>query len=159
MLCLNALELNLIKDLLKHKVRFLIVGGHAVIYHGHVRLTKDIDFLVDSSDANVDSLMRAVDSFCMFTKPSEIKKFSGPFRQIRINGMGLHVDLITTIQGMDFETVYDRRVNIYKDGVTVPIMSFNDLVESKRIAGRPQDAEDIRQLEVLALKTSANPDA
>ncbi len=159
MLCLNAVELDFVKDLLKHKVRFLLIGGHAVIYYGHVRLTKDIDFLVDGSDANVDCLIRAVDSFCLFTKPGEIKKISGPFRQIRINSMGLHVDLITTIQGMDFETVYDRRVNIYKDGVTVPIMSFDDLLESKKIAGRPQDAEDIRQLEALALKTSANPDA
>jgi len=158
-LYLNALELSLIRDLLKNRVRFLTVGGHAVIYHGHVRVTKDIDFLVDSSDANVGFLMSALDSFCLFTKPIETNKFRGAFRQIRINGMGLHVDLITTIQGMDFETVYDRRVDIYKEGVMVPIMSFDDLLESKKISGRPQDVEDIKHLEALALKTSANPGA
>ncbi len=79
--------------------------------------------------------------------------------QIRVRRMGLNVDLITTIKNMDFDSAYQRRGNVYKDGVMVPVISLEDLVASKKIAGRPQDFEDIKELEIAAVKTSANPDA
>jgi predicted nucleotidyltransferase len=60
---------------------------------------------------------------------------------------------------MDFGSVYERRANVHKDGVMVPVISLEDLLASKKISGRPQDLEDIEELEIIAIRTSANPDA
>jgi predicted nucleotidyltransferase len=79
--------------------------------------------------------------------------------QIRVRRIGLNVDLITTVQNMDFDSAYERRANVYKDGIMVPVISLEDLLASKKIAGRPQDLEDIKELEIVVVRTSANPDA
>ncbi len=145
--------------MVQYKVRFLVIGGHAVIHHGFLRPTKDLDCFVDRSDVNVGRLVSALTNIGMPIHSEQICKSSNGYMQIRVRRMGLNVDLITTIKNMDFDSAYQRRGNVYKDGVMVPVISLEDLVASKKIAGRPQDFEDIKELEIAAVKTSANPDA
>ncbi len=159
MLYLDASELEFVRGLVQYKVRFLVIGGHAVIHHGFLRPTKDLDCFVDRSDVNVGRLVSALTNIGMPIHSEQICKSSNGYMQIRVRRMGLNVDLITTIKNMDFDSAYQRRGNVYKDGVMVPVISLEDLVASKKIAGRPQDFEDIKELEIAAVKTSANPDA
>jgi predicted nucleotidyltransferase len=158
-LYLDASELEFVRGLVQYKVRFLVIGGHAVIHHGFLRPTKDLDCFVDRSDVNVGRLVSALTNIGMPIHSEQICKSSNGYMQIRVRRMGLNVDLITTIKNMDFDSAYQRRGNVYKDGVMVPVISLEDLVASKKIAGRPQDFEDIKELEIAAVKTSANPDA
>jgi hypothetical protein len=52
-----------IELLTKHSVKYVIVGGEAVIYYGYARLTGDVDFFYDPSKENVSYLYRALDEF------------------------------------------------------------------------------------------------
>ena len=159
MLYLDASELEFVRGLVQYKARFLVIGGHAVMHHGFLRPTKDLDCFVDRSDVNVSRLVSALTNMGMPIHSEQICKPSNDYMQIRVRRMGLNVDLITTIQSMDFDSAYVRRANVYKDGVMVPVISLEDLLTSKKTAGRPQDFEDIKELEIAAVKTSANPDA
>jgi predicted nucleotidyltransferase len=159
MLYLDASELEFVKGFIQHKVRFVVIGGHAVIHHGFLRPTKDLDCFVDSSEANVSRLISALTDLGISIDPEQISKLSDDYVQISVRRIGLNVDLITTVKEMDFGSVYERRANVHKDGVMVPVISLEDLLASKKISGRPQDLEDIEELEIIAIRTSANPDA
>jgi predicted nucleotidyltransferase len=131
-------------------VEFLVVGGHAVAFHGYPRLTEDLDLFVRP---DVDNGSRVVDALVDFgfgsldLKPSD---FEAKDRVIQLGRRPNRVDLITNLYGVTFDDAWSRRVAASLDGVSVWMISRDDLIRNKRATGRPRDAVDADALEGLA---------
>ena len=135
-----------VECLLKHNVRFVLIGGYAVIYYTEPRYTKDIDFLVDASAENALRIIAALQEFGVPSDqlPKELFEHKGNF--FKIGKPPWRIDLITSIEGLNFKDIYNRSLSIEVDGLKLQIASRKDLIASKTKANRPQDLMDIAAL-------------
>jgi predicted nucleotidyltransferase len=139
------------KDLLavfaEEGVRYLLVGGYAVGFHSRPRFTKDIDFWIADEPVNVERAFRAL---ARFGAPAEVLSQLKAMRHDEIFFMGappVRVDVLKHVDGVEFEDAYLNRVEAHWDGVRVHLMGLEDLMASKRAAGREQDLLDLKALE------------
>ncbi len=131
----------------EHNVRYLVVGGYAVAFHGHPRYTKDIDLWVGNDPANAASMIRVLNAFGFSSLGLSEADFTGSEQVIQLGYPPNRIDLITGITGMDFETAYASRTTVDVDGISISFIGLHDLKATKRIAGRHQDLADLENLE------------
>jgi hypothetical protein len=138
------------KDLLSafhaHGVRYLIVGGYAVIFHAQPRFTKDIDFFIKADLANAQAIYAALADFgapLEGIRPEEFVDCNSFFRFGR-DPRGF--DILPDLPGVDFDAAWERRVEGVLDsktGLTAFFISKDDLIAAKLASGRPQDIADV----------------
>ena len=129
----------------KNKVRYLIIGGYAVVYHGYVRSTNDIDIWVDIGDANIKRLIAALDEFGFSVLKFKKTDFL-PNQIIQLGYPPNRVDIITSPAGVSFDECYASREQVDLDRTTVSFIDLENLLRSKRAAGRTRDLADIEEL-------------
>jgi hypothetical protein len=88
---------ELLSLLLRHRVRFLLIGGHAVAAHGHIRYTKDLDLFVDPSETNARRLGAALAEFGYSETAAKWRWMARPDRMIKLGREPLRVDLLTRL--------------------------------------------------------------
>jgi hypothetical protein len=139
---------DLLAELARDGVRYLVVGGYAVAFHGRPRATKDIDLWLAGDR---DNLARAAEALRRFGAPSQIVGLVaalGPSDIVYMGSPPVRVDLLRAIDGIeDFEAAWSSRVEAIWDGVTVPILGRELLIRNKRASGRPRDLLDAEDLE------------
>jgi len=136
-----------IQSLRDNGVRYLVVGGYAVAFHGYPRYTKDIDIWVESSPANAAQLVKALAQFGMGSLDLTADDFLVPDQVVQLGYPPSRIDLITTLPGVDFDHSYASRVSVAIEGTTVDFIDLEDLKSSKRASGRHQDLADLENLE------------
>ncbi len=127
--------------------RFLIVGGYALAAHGHPRFTKDLDVWIAADSANAGRLLDALADFGFGDIGLQEGDFTAPDAVIQLGYPPLRIDLLTSIDGVEFDACYSRRVVTPIDGVPVPFLHSEDLIRNKRASGRAQDLADVEALE------------
>jgi hypothetical protein len=138
------------KDLLRNlnaaAVRFLIVGGHAVMVYTEPSFTKDLDLWVDPSEGNALALFQALAQFGAPLQGIRPADFTEPevFYQMGVDPV--RVDILTSLPGLDFASAWERRLVVDFDGEPAAIISREDLIESKKVTGRPRDRKHARSL-------------
>lgn len=133
-----------------HGVEFLIVGGHAVAFHGHPRLTEDLDLFVRPNAINGARIVEALKAFGFGSLEITADDFRADDRVIQLGRTPNRVDLLTRLYGVDFDSAWSRRVEATFDDIPVAMISRNDLIANKRATGRTQDIADAEFLEQLA---------
>lgn len=128
-------------------VRYLVVGGYAVAFHGHPRYTKDIDVWVELERGNAQNLIRALDQFGFGSLGLKPKDFLEADQIIQLGYPPSRIDLITSLSGVDFDACYQARVKVAMDGVQVNFIDLDNLRKNKKASGRLQDLADIENLE------------
>ncbi len=143
--------------------RYVVVGGLATVLHGYARLTADIDLVVDLEPDEADKAMRALEGLGLRPRaPVQARDFAdaGKRRQwVEDKGMQvfslwdpaeplLEVDVFVT-HPIPFDELWGRSEEIALDQVPIRIASIPDLIALKRLAGRPQDVQDIEALEAI----------
>src|SRR5262245_44972540 len=127
--------------------KYLVIGGVACILHGYARATDDIDILIDRTEANAARVLRALAKvgygFAREWRPEEILK-----KPITIIGDDPRVDIFTVAWKVKYEQAAANSSTIDIRGVRIPLISLDDLIETKR-TGRLQDAADIEALEEI----------
>ena len=136
-----------IELLSSHRVEYVLVGGHAVAYHGWPRFTQDIDFFVRPTLENGERLAAALKQFGFDTPDLTPELFAQPKRNIQLGHPPRRIDLLTSISGVDFETAWSSREVAQLDGVVVSIVGRDVLIANKRASGRPKDLADLDHLE------------
>lgn len=139
---------NLLRLLNESDVRYLVIGATAFAAHGWVRATADVDLFVDRDESNIERLRAALSSFGYDVTDASV----GDFRRYKIllRQYDLPLDVHPFVDGAaEFAECWKRRVIADLGGVTAPFASLDDLIEMKRAADRPEDREDLRQLERL----------
>jgi hypothetical protein len=129
----------------KNNVRYIIIGGYAVVYHGYVRSTNDIDIWIDISEDNIRNLLKALEEFGFSSLNLKKEDFS-PNQIIQLGYPPNRIDLITTPAGIDFDTCYDKREQAAIDNMTMNIIDLENLIKTKKATHRTRDLADIEEL-------------
>jgi predicted nucleotidyltransferase len=133
-------------DLLKlfndNGVRYLVIGGHAVVQYTEPRYTKDLDLWISANPANAKAVYKALREFGAPLAGLTENDFSeeGYFYQMGVPPM--RVDVLMSIPGLEFEEAWQRRAVVDFDGLAVLFISKPDLIKAKLASGRPQDLID-----------------
>ena len=128
-------------------VRYLIVGGYAVAFHGHPRYTKDLDVWIDREPTNADRLVLALADFGFGSVGLVADDFLELGQVVQLGYPPNRIDLLTSLEGVDFAACYGTREALDVAGVRVPFISLERLKENKRAVGRHQDLADLDNLE------------
>lgn len=138
------------KDLLRlfaeHDVEYLIVGGYAVMHHAQPRYTKDLDLWIRPETGNARKVAKALTAFGVPLTEVTADDFAQEGLQFMIGIPPCAVDFLTTVEGIDFESAWDSRVQHLVDDVPVLYLSLCDLITTKQTVGRAQDLADIEEL-------------
>ena len=128
-------------------VEYILVGGYAVILRGYSRSTGDMDIWVNKTDDNYYKLQK---SFAQFGLPQTaiIKEqfFSNEFDVFSFGMPPYAIEIMTAVKGLDFEFTYQRSTVEQVGSLNVRIIHLNQLIESKKAAGRNKDLNDIENL-------------
>lgn len=130
-----------------HDVRFLIVGGYAVAFHGHPRFTKDVDVLVAPDRENAERVFAALADYGAPMTDLRVEHFTDPENVFQIGVPPNRVDVLTAITGVGFEDAWATRVPSRYGDVDVAYIGLDALLKAKRAAGRPQDVVDADELQ------------
>lgn len=145
-------------------VRYVVVGGIATILHGYVRATSDIDLVIDLDPTEAEKAIRALTAHgfkprapvdpLQFADPAQRAKWLDEkgmqvFSMARPDSPGISVDLFAR-HPIPFDELWSRSTLAQLGGLMVRICSLQDLIELKRIAGRPRDLADIEQLSKIS---------
>lgn len=137
---------RIVAALNKHLVDFMIIGGWAVVYHGHVRMTEDLDIYIRPTEDNAKRAVAAIEAAgggCPELKPEVFTRDNG----ISLGEIPVKVDVISNLPGVDFEQAWSRREAGPFGSETVNFISREDLISNKRAVARPKDLLDVRELE------------
>ncbi len=136
--------IDLCRELNKQKARYVVIGGMAVIHHGFVRATEDIDLLVDTSLENEKAVIKALstlpDGAAKELKPGEISQYE----VIRVADE-IVVDLMKKACGIDYASASKEIIEVTIEEVTIPFAGVDLLIRLKQSA-RPKDQMDIEFL-------------
>lgn len=142
----------------KHNVRFLLVGGEAVIYYGYGRLTGDIDIFYDRSEENSRNLYAAMSEFWNAKIPG-VKSNTELKRKGMVFQFGVppnRIDLINDIDGVTFVEAWDGKVvtNVIHNRKKFPVhfIGLHDLIKNKSAVNRNKDRDDLRFLKEVRKK-------
>jgi hypothetical protein len=128
------------------KVKFVIVGGYAVAFHGYVRATQDIDLFYENTKSNLRRIQKALVRFGIPATDEQLVEFEDPGSIIRMGFPPAKIELINSISGVAFEKAWKNRVAGAYGKVPVHFISRKDLLKNKRESGRPRDLADIDEL-------------
>lgn len=126
---------------------FLVVGAYAVAGHGVPRATGDIDLWVRPSVDNAARVWRALERFGAPRSRLAPESFAQPDVVYQIGLPPNRIDILTSIDGVEFEAAWQERVPCVVDGIEFCMLSLRHLLMNKRATGRPQDLADIARLQ------------
>ena len=130
----------------KNKVKYCIVGAFAVGFYSRPRYTKDIDILVEPSLENGRRIVKALTEFGFKSLGLKEKDFSRKGRIIQLGYEPVRIDILTSIQGCNFENVWKNRSHGTYGKQRVFFIGLQDLIKSKRASKRKTDEVDLESL-------------
>lgn len=154
---MNGSPLAVLARLSESKVDFVVIGGIAVVAHGHIRTTRDLDITYATGKANLEALGGVlVDLDARLRGVTEVVPFVPDARTLRgaelltLETAEGALDLLANPPGApSYKLMKDRAESIELDGRNVLVAAIPDLLAMKRAAGRPRDIDDIEALEAI----------
>lgn len=128
------------------EVRYLLVGGWAVGYHGYIRATADLDIWVPRDSANSERLVAALRAFGFDVPGLDAALFTEPSRVVRMGVPPMRIEFLTSVSGVEFDDCYATRVIVDWSGIEVPVISLDKLKANKLASGRLKDLSDLEYL-------------
>jgi tRNA nucleotidyltransferase/poly(A) polymerase len=141
---LNRLQ-GVFASLSSHDVRYVVIGGIAVVLHGVPRAMFDLDILIEATPANAANLLRALTDAGLgtatLTTPEEVLA-----NEITVFQDRVRIDVQTSTPGLSFADAWSHHDVMEYRGQPFHVVSRADLIAANRAAGRPVDLEDVRLL-------------
>ncbi|HGY90858.1 MAG TPA: hypothetical protein ENK43_06780, partial [Planctomycetes bacterium] len=127
-------------------VDYLIVGAHALAVHGHVRATKDLDVWVRPSPDNAARVLKALLAFGAPILDLTQEDLASPGVVFQIGVPPVRIDVLTQIDGVEFDVAWSERVVVTRRAGNVYVLSKRLLIVNKQASGRLQDLADVERL-------------
>jgi len=143
--------------LISHRVKFVVVGGHAVAVHARARTTEDLDVFVEPTLANGRRLRGVLVDFGFGEAAPDAKVLATPGKVFMIGVVPFRIDVITRISGVSFARAWSSRVRVDTEIGKVPFVGRAALIANKRASGRPKDLADLALLGASAKRTRRRP--
>ena len=135
----------------RDNIKYVLVGGMAVLMNGHFRTTKDMDIFYEPTEENCLKLLKVIDEFGFkylgITKEDLLDKAGF----IKIGNEPQRIDLFCDLPGVSFDEVYKSAFNYKEDeeSFVVKVIHINHLIQNKKAVGRHQDLDDVKKLEKI----------
>ncbi len=133
---------DILSAFIAEKVEFLVVGGYAMAFHGYVRATGDIDLWIRCSDENAERVWRALQTFGAPLFDLNIEDLKTPGMVFQIGLVPNRIDVITQIDGVEFEAAWQEHQTVEIEGLKIPVIGKVQLLINKQSTGRPKDRND-----------------
>lgn len=130
------------------RAKYVIVGGHAVMYYTEPRFTKDLDIFIEASATNANIVFDCLRAFGAPLSGLEPKDFESPGYFYQMGRPPLRVDILTSIDGVNFDEAWEGRTRARFGNVEVNLIGREQLIRNKRASGRHIDLHDVEQLEL-----------
>jgi len=144
--------LRLWKSLNQYHVRYIMIGGFATRFHGFNRNTDDLDIWLDDTTANRKNLRAAFRDLDYGDLPMlETMEFIAGWTSFTVGG-NIELDILTEMKGLQdttFATCYSQASVAEIDGVNIPFLHINQLIQNKKATNRPKDQVDVVELEKI----------
>lgn len=137
---------ELLKIFEKHKIRYLVVGGYAVMRYSEPRFTKDLDVFIATDQENANSVYLALKEYGAPLKNLTPDDFAHKGYFYQMGRPPLRVDIMMSIPGIEFEAAWKNRKVVELENLKVFFISRPDLIQAKEASGRPQDKMDVEKL-------------
>ena len=137
---------ELLRLLNDHEVKYLVVGGYAVTYHGYPRTTGDLDLWIEETEENAGHVVEALRAFGFDVPELDAALFLDEDRIVRMGHPPLRVEIFPNASGVDFGPCYDQRIVDELGGVEAAIIGLECLKKNKRGSGRHKDLDDLENL-------------
>ena len=129
-----------------HEVKYLLVGGYAVGYHGFPRATVDMDIWVAINPKNAQKIVAVLEEFGFNFPELNADLFLERDKIVRMGVPPMRLEILTTVSGIEFEICYRNRIIAELDGVQIDMIGLDDLKRNKLAAGRHKDLSDLENL-------------
>lgn len=129
-------------------VEYLVVGGYALMVHGHPRYTGDIDFWVDPTCVNITNLLTALKQFGFASVDLKEEDFLVEQAVIQLGFPPARIDLMVAVSGVEFASAYESRLEVDLEDTRINIINRADFIRNKLATGRPKDFVDLEELGV-----------
>jgi len=135
-----------LKSLNQNGVRYLLIGGHAVSFHGYPRPTEGLDIWIARDHENARKTVQAIRDFGFDTPNLAVNLFEQENSLVRMGIAPLRIEVKTSISGVEFEEAESRAIVSQVEGLAVPTIGLDDLKRNKLAAGRLKDLADLDSL-------------
>jgi predicted nucleotidyltransferase len=129
-----------------NNVKYLVIGGYAIIQYAEPRYTKDLDLWIGADKETSTAIYKTLKEFGAPLAGMTEADFAEEGYFYQMGRPPIRVDIMMGIPGMEFEKAWQRRVEVDFDGLIVKFISLEDLIASKKASGRPQDLIDAELL-------------
>lgn len=126
---------------------YLIVGAYAMAVHGLPRATGDLDIWIRRSEENSHRVWRAIKKFGTPRSRVTAADFTVRDTVFQIGAVPRRIDILTSVDGVEFEEAWPDRKTVGLEGREVPVIGRAQLIKNKRACGRPKDLADLAWLE------------
>ena len=141
-----------LKLLNENDVDFVILGGYAVAFHGHVRNTQDLDILFRADDCGVQGVIASLRSFGFPESAISGEELAYPGNIIRMGIPPVRIELMNQVDGVEFAEVWEGRAKGSYGDVPVAFIGLDELLRNKSAAGRPKDMADLDALSKMTAR-------
>ena len=139
--------IDFIHFLKRNKVKYALVGGFAVIYYGYVRMTQDMDVLIDPSRENATKMMKVLQEFGFGDIGFSQSLFEKEGTAIHLGAEPNRIDILTSLKGVSNSSIFSNLKRIRYKGLLLNVISLKDLLACKRHSDRAKDLADVEVLE------------
>ncbi|TVQ03958.1 MAG: hypothetical protein EA359_07840 [Balneolaceae bacterium] len=151
MILANNFE-EVLKEFTTFGVSYLIVGGYAVIFHGYVRTTGDMDIWIKPDPGNKEKIIYAFKNLNFTSELIEhIKEldFTKPFA-VKLGDEPLQIDIFNAVSGLRYDEAFDNSIPYqFQNQLTVRFLRIEDLITNKMLTGRLKDKADVEELQKI----------
>ena len=144
---MNQDFVEMLSELSAAGAEFIIVGAHALAVHGLPRATGDLDIWIRSTPENAGKVWKALMVFGAPLDQLSMNDLSTPGIIFQIGVVPCRIDILTDIDGVEFDEAWANRRYIKIHGIDIPVIGMQELLKNKKAAGRPQDIADVTRLE------------
>ena len=155
---LNRHFQEFIELLEKQNVRYLLIGGYAVGFHGFPRYTGDLDVFIAIDSENAEKLLRVFGLFGFSDLGLEVNDFLEKDIVVEIGREPLKIQILTGIDGVEFEECYDGRAYLDIYDLKIPFIGFDELLKNKEASPRAKDKIDVDELKRLKDEGANSPE-
>ncbi|HEY6978525.1 MAG TPA: nucleotidyltransferase [Chitinophagaceae bacterium] len=141
--------IDFLKLLKKNDVKYVLVGGLAVVMHGHFRATKDMDIFYEGTKENSECLLQTINEFGFGYLKMSVEDLLDKSSYIKLGTSPVRIDLFCDLPGVSFNEVYDQAIVFKDDDLEVKVIHVNHLIQNKKFVGRLQDLDDIKKLQKI----------
>ena len=137
---------ELLRLLNANSVKYLLIGGYAVVLHGYVRNTNDLDIVVSDEPDNARRVAKALAEFGFGETTLDAELFTQKDSLVRMGVEPMKIEILNYLKGVGFDEAYERRKHVKVEDIDVTVIGLDDLIANKTAVGRLRDLNDIAEL-------------